>query len=217
MRKLKEFKNKHKGQDVYVIGSGPTCNYIDSSFFENKISIGTNQTYRKFKSDYIVRKEHNLLQDTLNNFKGITLVSKLDCGSKKPINVGNYENTSNLCVYDHLKNVIKINLTAFEKEDHLCVSLSTITTSIHFAYYLGARNIILVGVDHGMLDGKMTFDGYYKDIKETCWSNWNQYKDWLKTLDQDTIKIKQHIQSLGVKVHSINPFINFKLEGHKYE
>jgi len=217
MLELKSLKDKHKGQDIYVIGSGPSCNFIDASFFDNKISVGTNQTYRKFNSQYIVRKEHKLLQDTLNNFEGITLVSKLDCGCGKIINRRNYENESNLCIYDHLENVFKINLKAFEKENHLCVSHSTITTSIHFAYHLGARNIILVGVDHGMLDGKMTFDGYYKDIKETAWLNWDDYKNWLKKLDRDTMAIKQKIQSLGVKVYSINPFINFNLEGHKYE
>ena len=217
MLSLKHFKDKHKGQDVYVIGSGPSCDYINSSFFENKISIGTNQTYRKFNSQYIVRKEHKLLQDTLDNFEGTTLVSKLDCGSGGSIKTETYKNTSNLCVYDHLKNVLKIDLKAFEKEDHLCVSYSTITTSIHFAYYLGAKNIILVGVDHGILDGKSTFEGYYNNIKETPWSSWDQYKNWLKKLDKDTIEIKQHIQSLGVNIYSINPFINFRLEGHKYE
>lgn len=82
---------------------------------------------------------------------------------------------------------------------------------------MGAKNIILIGVDHGCLDGKQTFKDYYKDIKETAWNDWQQYKGWLKNLDNDTIKIKTKLSSLGVNVYSINPFINFKLEGHKYE
>ena len=92
MLELKSLKDKHKGQDIYVIGSGPSCNFIDASFFDNKISVGTNQTYRKFKSNYIVRKEHKLLQDTLNNHKGIVLVSKCNCGSGAPIKTENYKN-----------------------------------------------------------------------------------------------------------------------------
>lgn len=217
MLELKSLKDKHKGQDIYVIGSGPSCNFIDPSFFENKISVGTNQTYRKFKTDYIVRKEHKLLQDTLDNHQGVTLVSKLNAGSLQTIDATKYKNTERLCVYNHHhNNISKINLSAFDKEDFLCISFSTITTSMHFAYHLGAKNIILVGVDHGTLDGKHTFDGYYKDIKESPWGNWNQYKVWLKQLNKDTIAIKQRINQLGTNVYSLNPFINFSLEGHKY-
>ena len=74
-----------------------------------------------------------------------------------------------------------------------------------------------MGVDHGTLDGKQTFDNYYKNIQETAWSNWEQYKDWLKKIDNDTLKIKAKLTNLGVNIYSINPFINFKLEGHNYE
>jgi hypothetical protein len=217
MLELKSLKDKHKGQDIYVIGSGPSCNFIDASFFDNKISVGTNQTYRKFKSNYIVRKEHKLLQDTLNNHKGIVLVSKSNCGSGATIKTENYKNTDKLCVYDHLPNNNSLNLKQFDNINQLIVSYSTIITSIHLAYYLGAKNIILVGVDHGTLDGKMTFDGYYKDIKETVWKDWNQYKNWLKKINQDTVAIKNKMKQLGVNIYSLNPFINFKLEGHKYE
>ena len=74
-----------------------------------------------------------------------------------------------------------------------------------------------MGVDHGTLDGKQTFDNYYKDIKERHGLIWDQYKDWLKKIDNDTLKIKAKLTNLGVNIYSINPFINFKLEGHNYE
>mgnify|MGYP005689474283 FL=1 len=218
MLELNSFKGKHKGEDVYVIGSGPSCDYIDPSFITNKITIGTNQTYRRYQTNYILRKEHKLLQDTLNNFNGPVFVSKGNCGTlHSVINLDKYKHNDRICVYNHLNNALKINLKAFDMPDHLCVSHSTITTSIHLAYYMGAKNIILIGVDHGCLDGKQTFKDYYKDIKETAWNDWQQYKGWLKNLDNDTTKIKTKLSSLGVNVYSINPFINFRLEGHKYE
>jgi len=217
MLKLIDFKDKHKDQDIYVFGSGPTCNFIDPSFFDNKICVGTNQTYRKFKSEYIVRKDHKLLQETLDSNESIVLASRLNYGSGAEIEIEKYNNTDNLCIYDHLINTETINLKEFDNINKLVVSYSTITTSIHFAYYLGAKNIILVGVDHGILDGKITFDKYYNDIKETEWENWQLYKNWLKKINKDTIELKQKINQLGVNVYSLNPFINFQLEGHKYE
>lgn len=218
MLDLVDFKNKHKGQDIYVIGSGPSCNFIDPSFFDNKITIGTNQTFRKYDTTYIVRKEHSLLQETIDNYKGIIFVSLGDCGTvSKKLNTDKYTGLDRVCMYAHFQNNLTIDLKAFDHLGHLCVSHSTITTSIHLAYHLGAKNILLVGVDHGTLDGKHTFDNYYKDIKESPWANWDQYKSWLRGIDNDTLKIKAKLSSLGVNIYSINPFINFSLEGHKYE
>jgi hypothetical protein len=178
MENISKFKNIHKGEDIYVIGSGPSCDFIDSSFLENKISVGTNQTYRKFNTDYIVRKEHSLLKTTLDNSNSKVIVAKLNCGSGVPIDTK--KNINKLYYFDHLINVSKIDLKAFNKPNHLVVSDSTITSSMHFAYHLGAKNIILIGVDHGILDGQHTFKDYYKNISETPWKNWGQYKEWLK-------------------------------------
>lgn len=219
MLNLKDFHNKHKDEDIYVIGSGPTCDYIDQSFLDGKISIGTNQTYRKYNTTYTVRKEHNLLDETIENYNGTIFVAKHHCGgtANKSIDLSKYQNNCKLCVYEHLNNKLKIDIKAFDKENLLCVSYSTITTAIHLAYHMGAKNILLIGVDHGTIDGKFTFDGYYRDIKETPWSNWQEYKNWLKLLDSDTATIAKKIRSLGVNIYSINPFINLRLEGHKYE
>lgn len=215
MDNISKFKDIHKGEDIYVVGSGPSCDYIDPNFFKNKISIGTNQTYRKFDTKYIVRKEHGLLLDTVNNSKSTIIVAKKDCGGKKAIDIT--QNIDRVYYFDHLLNRHDIDLKAFDLENHLVVSDSTITSSIHFAYHLGAKNIILVGVDHGLLDNKMTFDGYYKDIKETPWRDWSQYVVWLNKLERDSVVLKKKLNSLGVNVYSINPFINFKLEGHIYK
>lgn len=218
MLDLVDFKNKHKGEDIYVIGSGPSCNFIDPSFFDNKITVGTNQTYRRYNTTYIVRKEHKLLQETLDNYDGTVFVSMGDCGNlKSTLNTNKYTNLERVCMYAHFQNRLSVDLNAFDHLGHLCVSHSTITTSIHLAYHLGAKNILLVGVDHGTLDGKQTFDNYYKNLGETAWSNWDQYKNWLKKIDQDTLKVKSKINNLGVNIYSVNPFINFSLEGHKYE
>lgn len=209
-----QFKDIHKGSDIYVLGSGPSCNYIDPEFLEGKISVGTNQTYRKFDTDYIIRKEHSLIDETLGACDSKVVVAKRNAGNGASLDT--HRASDNLFYYDHLVNTHILDLTCFDHPNHLAVSYSTITTSMHFAYHLGAKNIILMGVDHGVLDDKFVFDGYYKSIKETCWNNWDDYRNWLKGLEGDTVKMKGKLKSLNINVYSINPFINFRLEGHKY-
>ena len=38
-------KDKHVGQDIYVLGSGMSMNFLSPNFFEGKISIGTNSIW----------------------------------------------------------------------------------------------------------------------------------------------------------------------------
>jgi len=82
---------------------------------------------------------------------------------------------------------------------------------------MGAKNIILVGHDCGTIDGEMTFKGYYNTIKDTPWSNWAQYKNWLKIIEDQTIEVKKQIKyHYGANVLSLNPFVSLNLENHLY-
>ena len=39
VRYIDSLKNKHVGSDIWVLGSGASLNYVEPSFFENKICI----------------------------------------------------------------------------------------------------------------------------------------------------------------------------------
>ena len=43
---IQELKDKHKGEDIWVIAAGSSMDYVDKSFFSNKIVIGQNQTFK---------------------------------------------------------------------------------------------------------------------------------------------------------------------------
>ncbi len=58
-KNISELKDKHKGEDIWVIAAGSSMDYVDESFFSNKIVIGQNQTYKKYPCDYIVMKDCN--------------------------------------------------------------------------------------------------------------------------------------------------------------
>lgn len=223
MIELDKFKNIHKDSDIYVIGSGPSVNFIDPSFFDNKITIGINQIYKKIKTTYLVRKEYALLQDILKNVKdSIHFISQGNCGGKGNSNYDfikkNYKDNKNIVVYKHNIN----NSAVFPDKlptDGLVVSWSTITTGIHLAAYMGAKNIILLGHDCGTIDNKCNTDSYHTDktYKIAHKNGETDYKKWLSKIECQTIKLKQKLKEIyKCNVYSLNPFINFGLEGHKY-
>lgn len=222
MRELLEFKDIHKGKDIYVIGSGYSAQFIDPTFFQDKITIGINQVYKRFHVDYLVRKEHLYVKEFYNEYpSGIWFISKHNYGvyDRKQYSQLNNEIPSNICIYEHTNNIYKLSQTELPK-DKLITSFSTITTGIHLAAFMGAKTILLVGHDCGTLDGKCNFDGYHtKESLAIAWKKNGEegYKKWLPVIENDTIQLKKLIkEAYGCDIYSINPFINFNLEGHEY-
>lgn len=224
---LNKFKNIHNDKDIYIIASGKSLDFIDNSFFDNKITIGINQVYRKIKSKYIVRKEINLIKKSLNKNKDtMHFISKSNTGNNVLNNFKNkneeyilkyFSNNKNIVIFDHNNN--KLTFEQLPDDNKLLVSYSTITTGIHLAAYMGAKNIILVGHDCGTLNGEPNFKGYHTDstYKIAHKNGKKDYINWLKKIENGTIKLKKLLkEKYGCNIYSLNPFINFGLEGNIY-
>tara|TARA_B110000037_G_C16960405_1_gene440707 strand:+ start:34 stop:699 length:666 start_codon:yes stop_codon:yes gene_type:complete len=218
---LNKFKNIHNNKDIYIIASGKSLDFIDNSFFNNKITIGINQVYKKFITTYLVRKEFKLLDEILKkNLKLIHFISKGEHGGNNNNNifiVNKYKNNKNIIIYNH--NINNHLVEQLPDDNKLLVSYSTITTGIHLAAYMGAKNIILVGHDCGTLNGEPNFKGYHTDstYKIAHKNGKKDYINWLKKIENGTIKLKKLLkEKYGCNIYSLNPFINFGLEGNVY-
>ena len=218
------FKNIHKDKDIYIIASGKSLDFISNDFFLNKITIGINQVYKKFSTTYLIRKEINLLKqiwkDISSNTINFVSVGQFGGNNSKNIDfiVKNFKNNKNIVLYNHDTNVHDIyNLPTDNK---LIVSYSTITTGIHLAAYMGAKNIILVGHDCGTLNGEPNFEGYHNNntYKIAHKEGKKDYIKWLKKIENHTIKLKKLVKDkYSCNIYSLNPFINFGLEGNVYK
>ena len=114
-------------------------------------------------------------------------------------------------------NYNKHTLTGLPPDDHLVVSYSTITSGIHLAAYMGAKNIILVGHDGGSINGEANMSGYHTEKTMTQESS-EKYKEWLRDISKDTIILKKLLKNkYKCNTVSINPFINFNLEGNEFQ
>ncbi len=214
---IKPLENKHTGEDIYIIASGKSVDFYDLSFFDNKITIGINQIYKMLPTTYLVRKEHRLMKDIISQVPDtIHVISNGDCGNNNNINKQYIkQNKLNVYVFDHDKN--NCQYKGLPDGDKIVVSWSTITCGIHLAAYMGAKNIILVGHDCGTIDGESNCSGYHTNTSRNQ-ANEDQYINWLKKIENQTIKLKKDIKvKYGCNIISLNPFINFNLEGHIYK
>ena len=210
--KLSDYKNIHPGEDIYIIASGKSLDFLDKSFFDNKITIGINQCYKYISPTYCIRKEHQFIDDVLKETSDsvIHFVSIGNCGGNNTSNVKNYMMNKRIVFFPHFYNHHTLN--DLPSEGNIVVSYSTITSGIHLAAYMGAKNIILVGHDGGSINGEANFKGYH--TSETMdQKNTDEYKAWLREISEHTVTLKGLLKvKYGCNVVSINPFVNFKLE-----
>jgi len=227
---IDKLKDYFKGEDIYVIGSGKSCDYVDPSFFDNKIVIGVNLVYCRYNTLFLIRKENKILKQVENipNFKNsIHIISEGDCGGINKTNLEYYEKnrSENVFLFKHKPNKLMGISPPDIDNNELVVSFSTITSAMHLAGFLGAKNIILLGHDGGTLDGENNFESYINFINKYCekssidkkeYKSW--YENWLKEIQDQSIWTKKMLkEKYGANVHSLNPFLNFNLEGHIFK
>jgi len=221
-RQIKEFKDRHKGKDIYVICAGPSSDYVPPRFFTDKIVIGVNNVFKKFPCNYVISKdlkEHPRYTRMVQELKGtdIKLVfseyhtGHLSDGKNEPDIEGWY--------FEHLDNQsadMNDEVLSVIGSDKLVVSRSTVTSGLNLAAYMGAQNIILLGHDCGTIDGEL----YDPTYTEKDWGSANNYSSapkWVGSIETQTIAVKERLKKVyDCDVLSINPFINFGLEGHRY-
>ena len=220
-KNISELKNKHKDEDIWIVLAGSSMNYVSDSFFKNKIVLCANQVYKHYSCNYIVMKDcmetpryTRSVQECKE--KGIPLIfSEYFKGDdSKELNTPDYEN-SYFFKHNSKRTEFDYNLENL-KEDEILSSKSTAASIIHIAAYMGAKNIILCGHDCGRLDGDMYYEGYME-------SDWISSENW-PGIDSHTSKIEIETQKLRLylmetydcNIHSLNPFLNFGLEGHNF-
>jgi hypothetical protein len=216
MKSITELKDIFAGQDVYLLGSGASLNYIDPSFFEGKNTVCVNDVAKVYlpNADVTVTKYHDSAKEFAEKFPKMKVVCS--AGNQGGVGAGalpeGYDN-----LYQFMHNPNRDGATdvrsAITKEDGwLLVSWSTITSAMHFCAYAGAKNIIIVGLDSGSIDDKQWVDGYYTEEEQT-----DKRKELNLQFEQQSIIAKEVIRDVyGCNIHSLNPFINYNLEGHKY-
>ena len=223
MNNLSKLKNVHLNEDIWCVAAGSSMDFIDSSFFKNKIVIGQNQVYKKVPCTYVVMKdlmENPRFERSIQEVKSVNIpliYSKYHAGhynSPKGLNQTDYKNSY---MFDHIDNAspIESHLNTIGT-DTMVAKKSTITSVMNIAAYMGAKNIIVCGVDCGTINKNL----YYKNYTESDWTsagNWENASGWIQGTYDYNLLIRDKIKEIyNCNIYSLNPFMNFKLDGNEF-
>ena len=209
---LIDYQDLHHGETAWVIGSGSSLNHIDPSLFANEwcmcvnfagITLGLRNFYsvshHHDDAQWIAEQRPDLPVFT-TEIEQIPLEDKSEHRPTAPNVVfvptteQHYERWNPEVHWPTEPNV-------------LTVGPSSIHLTMHLAAYMGARNIILVGADCGEFDGISRVSDYRHPDGHL------HYGIWTKALTAMANKLR----SMGIGVHSLNPWVTPALEGHLYE
>jgi hypothetical protein len=199
----------HDGETIFVFGSGATLNYLAPSFFDDKICVATNFCGSVFGlSKYYVFSHYHFdsVSEAQHNETVVVFTPLREHGTDAeftgfmpkivtfPTTTGRPGSSFNPSGKDWPT-----------LDNSLIIGSSSIHGSMHLAAYMGAKFIVLVGADCGELGGAERVEGYVKgDIP------WALYEQHLRDMKQRLFDV------YGCQVYSLNPFINYSLEGTQY-
>ena len=76
MAALADLRDRHKGQDIYVVGSGVSLEFYDPEFFRERIVIAINWVAhrRPIPAAYTVTKYHDIARFMARTYPDMTVV-----------------------------------------------------------------------------------------------------------------------------------------------
>ena len=217
--KLSQLADIYDGETIWVFGSGASVQFLDPRFFDDKVCIATNLIAEHFplKHFYLFTHYHPAVNRQLGN-RGLVTAVTHDLCSTRWSGLGPYSEGEWCFGNPPPSNVVMNELTFTEpmgssfdparhnRDGELVFGSSSIHGAMHLAAHMGAKHIVLVGADCGTIDNMHRVEGYYAGH-----TPWQLY-------DNHLIAMKKWLgQKYGARVYSLNPFVNFNLEGHTFQ
>lgn len=206
--KVSKLWGLHKGEDAYVVGTGPSMRCFPMDFFRNRLTIGLNQAWRYGGMRYCVTVHPELVVEYEKEESGLEEQYRTQWivkAKKAPLAV-DFSHPRYYVFYSHGPTKIGHRLDFFRiASDSLYVGRGIQQTGINLAVHMGCRAVFLVGVDMCSLDGQ-----HHAHRQHTRWLGLppeDVYREYLDFTDHARTFVRFQ---LGIPVLTLSPFVGLK-------
>ena len=204
--RLEDLQDEFRHQTVWVLGSGPSLNFVDPNFFADKVVIATNFAGKVLGIEPEIAFSHyHKNARELSEVSGIVVTLARDTVTQQAWTGPLPDNVVLVHKLSYEPPGSSWNPLTTHRPDTIAYGSSSLHGAMHLGAYMGAGSIVLVGADCGTIDGEHRVAGYPDGHK--LWSLYDKHHQLMK---------KYLEQEYGTMVYSLNPFINFNLEGHAF-
>jgi hypothetical protein len=208
---LADLIDTRKGETAWVFGSGATLNFIDPAFFDRKLVVSTNLAAMSFglSPDFVFSNHHsNINSPAEKSPDTIFVVNRYE--TPEPVEyvkgMPNVVVSDSKTVHNSFGSFDPYGRDKPDRPDQLVFGSTSTHGAMHLAALLGAIDIVLVGVDCGVLDSVVNVTDYPEQTQRS-FPVWNDHLVVMRNWLRDTY---------GARVYSLNPFVNLHLEGHRF-
>jgi hypothetical protein len=205
-----DFEGRHAGETIYVLGSGKTLDYVDRTFFDGKVVVATNHAWRG-KADHAYTCSNHWGTEP-SEYLVVTESEQVPASDRFD---GPRPDGDRVIVVPSIEQLYADFTPGrdWPERGRFVVGPTSLHLSMHWAVWLGAAHLVLVGADCGVIDGANNRVGYYAPVNGSNLAEHAHHRLWQTKLEEMAGKIR----SLGVSVHSLNPWVTLGLEGHRWE
>jgi len=143
--RLATFKDKHAGQDCFIIGNGPSLNKMDLSPLADYHTFGLNKIYlMEEKVDlnlsYLVSTNALVIEQSAEKFAQLPF----------PVFLSHTAAEGVVPTKDHIYRMHTLNTWSFYDDltQPICEGNTVTYVAMQIAFYMGFRRVFLIGVDH---------------------------------------------------------------------
>lgn len=203
------------GETVWVVGSGATGRFVSPRFLDGKRVVcvnyaGTNMDLAEF---YSVTNHHDDAALIASQRPDMLVVTsereQMPPGwmTETPLP---QPNVLKVPTVDQSYADYRTDLHWPSDPDLFTLGPTSAHLAIHWAVFLGAAHIVLVGVDCGEIDRMHHLPDYIGNLNGEA--PHLHYPLWESCLRDIAGRLRRD----GISVHSLNPFVTLALEGHSF-
>ncbi|MGE3771136.1 MAG: hypothetical protein AB7G06_09330 [Bdellovibrionales bacterium] len=222
--RLKNLRDVYAGQDIYIVGSGPTASMFPMEALQGKVCMALNDSFKIHPNVAPIAlmhhqtycREGNTIDSPIHpNFAGIRYPVVKGTGKHRAENV-DWDNP-HFYYYDSNHDICRIYELTKETD---CLYYTPEGCSLHaalqLAWIMGARNIFVIGCDSTTLGGKhyANYDkNGFRDDEVLKRGQVRNYDSYVK----GTLIVQDFLHRKGVNVHNLSPMVGYHLIDYQYE
>lgn len=196
--------DKHKGEEIYIVGTGPSMRVFPAEILEGKTTIGLNRAWKYCSLTYSVTVHPDLIVEYEKDKERKNKTQWIVKGQKAPIRASFSD--KRYYVFEGEKPVpthgFNLKYIRERVRSVLYIGRGIQQTAMNIAAHMGARVIYLVGVDMCSLEG--SHHGHAQPIQfhglnpDAVYKEYRNFTAHVRTVIRDELKIP---------VVSLTPFI----------
>jgi hypothetical protein len=144
--RMRRYQNLHLGKRCFIVGNGPSLNQMDLQLLRNEITFGANRIYLifpkiGFQTTYYVSVNRLVIAQCSKDIENLQMPKFISWYARNDISFKT-DITFVRDPHDRELGFSKIPVW------HVCEGATVTYVAMQLAYYMGFKQVILIGVDH---------------------------------------------------------------------